>query len=123
MSSAAAEVGQPTRAAYAVSKAAVSHLTLSQALALKSHEVAACAVYPGEVVEGMLWSILQEVAVTTHRSMDDVINEAQRDQPTGHFQSAEAVGQRVAFLARTSGLRFSGSVMWCDSHIESPLRS
>ena len=31
----------------------VRHLTMTQALALKDHAIAACAVYPGEVLEGM----------------------------------------------------------------------
>jgi NAD(P)-dependent dehydrogenase (short-subunit alcohol dehydrogenase family) len=123
MSSAAAEVGQPTRAAYAASKAVVTHLTMSQALALRGHDIAACAVYPGEVIEGMLQNIFEEVAAATGRSIEDVINEAQNEQPTGHFQTPEDVGQRVAFLARSSGLRFTGTVMWCDSHIEPALRS
>ena len=37
IASAAAEVGRPTRAAYAASKAVVKHLTMTQALALKDH--------------------------------------------------------------------------------------
>ena len=44
ISSAAAEVGRPTRAAYAASKAVVKHLTMTQALALKDHAIAACVV-------------------------------------------------------------------------------
>ena len=31
----------------------VKHLTMTQALALKDHAIAACVVYPGEVIEGM----------------------------------------------------------------------
>ena len=118
ISSAAAEVGRPTRAAYAASKAVVKHLTMTQALALKDHAIAACAVYPGEVIEGMLRSIFVDIAEATGRSVDEVIDEAQRDQPTGQFQSASQVGQRVAFLARSAGLRFTGTVLWCDSHID-----
>jgi NAD(P)-dependent dehydrogenase (short-subunit alcohol dehydrogenase family) len=123
VSSAAAEVGQPTRAAYAASKAVVTNLTMSQALALRPHEIAACAVYPGEVIDGMLQTIFGGLAEATGRSIGELISEAQRDQPTGQFQTAEAVGQRVAFLARSSGLRFTGTVTWCDSHIEPALRS
>jgi NAD(P)-dependent dehydrogenase (short-subunit alcohol dehydrogenase family) len=118
ISSAAAEVGRPTRAAYAASKAVVKHLTMTQALALKDHAIAACAVYPGEVIEGMLRSIFVDIAEATGRSVEEVIDEAQRDQPTGQFQRASEVGQRVAFLARSAGLRFTGTVLWCDSHID-----
>ena len=118
ISSAAAEVGRPTRAAYAASKAVVKHLTMTQALALKDHAIAACVVYPGEVIEGMLRSIFADIAEATGRSVEDVIDEAQRDQPTGQFQSAGQVGQRVAFLASSPGMRFTGTVLWCDSHIE-----
>jgi len=118
ISSAAAEVGRPTRAAYAASKAVVKHLTMTQALALKDHAIAACAVYPGEVIEGMLRSIFADIAEATGRSVEEVIDEARRDQPTGQFQSASEVGQRVAFLARSPGMRFTGTVLWCDSHID-----
>jgi len=118
ISSAAAEVGRPTRAAYAASKAVVKHLTMTQALALKDHEIAACAVYPGEVIEGMLRSIFVDIAQATGRSVEEVIDEAKRDQPTGRFQGAGQVGQRVAFLASSAGMRFTGTVLWCDSHID-----
>jgi 2-keto-3-deoxy-L-fuconate dehydrogenase len=118
ISSAAAEVGRPTRAAYAASKAVVKHLTMTQALALKDHAIAACVVYPGEVIEGMLHSIFADIAGATGRSVEDVIDEAQRDQPTRQFQSASQVGQRVAFLATSTGMRFTGTVLWCDSHID-----
>lgn len=118
ISSAAAEVGRPTRAAYAASKAVVKHLTMTQALALKDHAIAACAVYPGEVIEGMLHSIFADTAEATGRSVEEVIDEAQRDQPTGQFQSASQVGRRVAFLASSAGMRFTGTVLWCDSHID-----
>jgi D-sorbitol dehydrogenase (acceptor) len=118
ISSAAAEVGRPTRAAYAASKAVVKHLTMTQALALKDHAIAACAVYPGEVLEGMLASIFADIAAATGRSAGDVTAEAQLDQPTGEFQSASQVGQRIAFLANSTGMRFTGTVLWCDSHID-----
>src|SRR5262245_57418991 len=117
-SSGAAEVGRPTRAAYAASKAVVKHLTMTQALALKDHAIAACVVYPGEVIEGMLRSIFADIAGATGRSVEEVTGEAERDQPTGQFQSASQVGQRVAFLARSTGMRFTGTVLWCDSHID-----
>ena len=118
ISSAAAEVGRPTRAAYAASKAVVKHLTMTQALALKDHAIAACAVYPGEVIEGMLRGIFVDIAEVTGRSVEEVIDEARQDQPTGQFQSASEVGQRVAFLASSPGMRFTGTVLWCDSHID-----
>jgi len=118
ISSAAAEVGRPTRAAYAASKAVVKHLTMTQALALKDHAIAACVVYPGEVIEGMLRSIFADIAEATGRSVEEVIDEARRDQPSGQFQSASEVGQRVAFLASWPGMRFTGTVLWCDSHID-----
>ncbi len=118
ISSAAAEVGRPTRAAYAASKAVVKHLTMTQALALKDHAIAACVVYPGEVIEGMLRGIFAEIADATGRGVEDVIGEAACDQPTRQFQSARQVGQRVAFLATSAGLRFTGTVLWCDSHID-----
>jgi NAD(P)-dependent dehydrogenase (short-subunit alcohol dehydrogenase family) len=123
ISSAAAEVGRPTRAAYAASKAVVKHLTMTQALALRDHAIAACVVYPGEVIEGMLRSIFVDIARAAGRSVDDVIAEAQRDQPTGQFQGARQVGQRVAFLASSAGMRFTGTVLWCDSHIDPVLPS
>jgi len=116
--SAAAEVGRPTRAAYAASKAVVKHLTMTQALALKDHAIAACVVYPGEVIEGMLRSIFADIAGATGRAVEEVVDEAKRDQPTGQFQSASQVGQRVAFLASSAGMRFTGTVLWCDSHID-----
>jgi len=118
ISSAAAEVGRPTRAAYAASKAVVKHLTMTQALALRDHAIAACVVYPGEVIEGMLRSIFADTAGATGRSVEEVTGEAERDQPTGQFQSASQVGQRVAFLASSAGMRFTGTVLWCDSHID-----
>lgn len=118
ISSAAAEVGRPTRAAYAASKAVVKHLTMTQALALKDHAIAACVVYPGEVIEGMLHSIFVDIAEASGHSVEEVIDEAQRDQPTRQFQSASQVGQRVAFLASTAGMRFTGTVLWCDSHLD-----
>jgi NAD(P)-dependent dehydrogenase (short-subunit alcohol dehydrogenase family) len=118
IASAAAEVGRPTRAAYAASKAVVKHLTMTQALALKDHAIAACVVYPGEVIEGMLRGIFADIARATGRSAEEVIGEARRDQPTGQFQSASQVGQRVAFLASSTGMRFTGTVLWCDSHID-----
>ena len=118
ISSAAAEVGRPTRAAYAASKAVVKHLTMTQALALKDHAIAACVVYPGEVIEGMLRSIFADIAEATGRSVEEVIDEARRDQPSGQFQSASEVGQRVAFLASWPGMRFTGTVLWCDSHFD-----
>jgi NAD(P)-dependent dehydrogenase (short-subunit alcohol dehydrogenase family) len=118
ISSAAAEVGRPTRAAYAASKAVVKHLTMSQALALRDHAIAACVVYPGEVIEGMLRSIFVDTAETAGRSVEEVIDDAKRDQPTRQFQSASQVGQRVAFLATSTGMRFTGTVLWCDSHID-----
>jgi len=118
ISSAAAEVGRPTRAAYAASKAVVKHLTMTQALALKDHAIAACVVYPGEVIEGMLHSIFADIAGATGRGVEEVIDEARRDQPTGRFQSASQVGQRVAFLASSAGMRFTGTVLWCDSHLD-----
>jgi enoyl-[acyl-carrier-protein] reductase (NADH) len=91
---------------------------MTQALALKDHAIAACVVYPGEVIEGMLHSIFVEIAGATGRSVAEVIDEAQRDQPTRQFQSASQVGQRVAFLATSTGMRFTGTVLWCDSHID-----
>ena len=118
ISSAAAEVGRPTRAAYAASKAVVKHLTMTQALALKHHAIAACVVYPGEVIEGMLRSIFTDIAEADGRSVEEVIGEALRDQPTRQFQTASQVGQRVAFLASSAGMRFTGTVLWCDSHID-----
>jgi NAD(P)-dependent dehydrogenase (short-subunit alcohol dehydrogenase family) len=118
ISSAAAEVGRPIRAAYGASKAVVKHLTMSQALALKDYAIAACVVYPGEVIEGMLRGIFVDIAEAAGRSVEEVIDEAKRDQPTGEFQSASQVGQRVAFLANSTGMRFTGTVLWCDSHID-----
>jgi NAD(P)-dependent dehydrogenase (short-subunit alcohol dehydrogenase family) len=118
ISSAAAEVGRPTRAAYAASKAVVKHLTMTQALALADHAIAACVVYPGEVIEGMLRSIFTDIAEATGRDVAEIIDEAKRDQPTRQFQSAHQVGQRVAFLANSTGMRFTGTVLWCDSHLD-----
>ena len=111
-------MGRPTRAAYAASKAVVKHLTMTQALALKDHAIAACVVYPGEVMEGMLRSIFVDTAEAAGRSVEDVIEEAKRDQPTRQFQSASQVGERVAFLANSTGMRFTGAVLWCDSHLD-----
>jgi NAD(P)-dependent dehydrogenase (short-subunit alcohol dehydrogenase family) len=118
ISSAAAEVGRPTRAAYAASKAVVKHLTMTQALALQDHAIAACVVYPGEVIEGMLRGIFADIAAATGRSAEEVTGQARRDQPTRQFQSASQVGQRVAFLANSTGLRFTGTVLWCDAHLD-----
>jgi enoyl-[acyl-carrier-protein] reductase (NADH) len=66
----------------------------------------------------MLASIFADIAEATGRGVQDVISEAERDQPTGQFQSASQVGQRVAFLANSAGMRFTGTVLWCDSHID-----
>jgi hypothetical protein len=66
----------------------------------------------------MLRGIFAETADATGRSAEDVIGEAARDQPTGEFQSASQVGRRVAFLATSAGMRFTGTVLWCDSHID-----
>jgi NAD(P)-dependent dehydrogenase (short-subunit alcohol dehydrogenase family) len=118
ISSAAAEVGRPIRAAYAASKAVVKHFTMTQALALRDHAIAACVVYPGEVIEGMLHGIFADIAEATGRSIEEVIDEARLDQPTRQFQSASQVGQRVAFLANSTGMRFTGTVLWCDSHVD-----
>jgi len=118
ISSAAAEVGRPTRAAYAASKAVIKHLTMTQALALKDEAIAACVVYPGEVIEGMLHSIFVDIAGASGRALGDVIGEAESEQPTGAFQSAAEVGRRVAFLANFPGMRHTGTVLWCDSHID-----
>jgi NAD(P)-dependent dehydrogenase (short-subunit alcohol dehydrogenase family) len=118
ISSAAAEVGRPIRAAYAASKAVVKHFTMTQALALRDHAIAACVVYPGEVIEGMLHGIFADIAEATGRSIEEVIDEARLDQPTRQFQSASQVGQRVAFLASSTGMRFTGTVLWCDSHVD-----
>ena len=117
ISSAAAEIGRPTRAAYAASKAVVKHLTLSQSLALKEHAVAACVVYPGEVIEGMLHGIFADIARVQGRSTQEIISDAVSEQPTGRFQPAAEVGQRVAFLASSPGMRYTGTVLWCDSHL------
>src|SRR5262249_398246 len=118
ISSAAAEVGRPTRPPHPPTKPVVKHLTMTQALALKDHAIAACVVYPGEVIEGMLRSIFADIAQATGRSVEEVIGEAKRDQPTGRFQDASQVGRRVAFLASSAGMRFTGTVLWCDSHID-----
>jgi 2-keto-3-deoxy-L-fuconate dehydrogenase len=118
IASAAAEVGRPTRAAYAASKAVVKHLTMTQALAQAEHEISACVVYPGEVIEGMLHSIYEDLARAAGRNVEDLIAEAQRDQPTGQFQPAAEVGRRVAFLANSPGMRHNGTLLWCDSHID-----
>jgi NAD(P)-dependent dehydrogenase (short-subunit alcohol dehydrogenase family) len=117
IASAAAEVGRPTRAAYSASKAVVKNLTMTQALALSHHDVAACLVYPGEVIDGMLRSIYIDTAVAEGRQADEVIAEAESVQPTGRFQTAAEVGQRVAFLAGSTGMTHSGTLLWCDPHL------
>jgi enoyl-[acyl-carrier-protein] reductase (NADH) len=70
------------------------------------------------VIEGMLRSIFVDIARATGRSVEEVIDEARQDQPTGQFQDASQIGQRVAFLASSASMRFTGTVLWCDSHID-----
>jgi hypothetical protein len=50
----------------------------------------------------MLRGIFVDIAEATGRSVEEVIGEAERDQPTRQFQSASQVGQRVAFLASSA---------------------
>jgi NAD(P)-dependent dehydrogenase (short-subunit alcohol dehydrogenase family) len=118
IASAAADVGRPTRAAYAASKAVVRHLTWTEALALGPHQVAACVVFPGEVIEGMLYGIYEEIARASSRDVSEVIAEAERDQPTGRFQTAREVGQRVSYCATSQGMSLNGATLWCDAHVD-----
>jgi len=117
VASAAAEVGRPTRAAYAASKAVVKHLTWTEASALEPYLVAACVVYPGEVIEGMLKGIYEDSAAASGRLVTEVIDEAKGEQPTGRFQTAREVGQRVRYLATSKGMALNGTTLWCDAHL------
>jgi NAD(P)-dependent dehydrogenase (short-subunit alcohol dehydrogenase family) len=117
ISSVAAEGGRPNRTAYGASKALVRHLTMSQAMAWREHEVAACLVYPGEVFEGMLQNVYQRLSEVTGRPREELIEGAQRALPRQQFQTAAEVAQRITFLATTPGMSHSGTVLWCDSHL------
>jgi NAD(P)-dependent dehydrogenase (short-subunit alcohol dehydrogenase family) len=87
VSSGAAGAGRPMLAAYGASKAALNHLTRSSAAALGDQLVASCALYPGNVKEGM-WSYLGGlIADAEGRTADDV--EAERVfQPAGETAAA-----------------------------------
>jgi 2-keto-3-deoxy-L-fuconate dehydrogenase len=115
--SVAAEVGRPPRAAYGASKALVKHLTMTQALALADAQVAACLLVPGEVIDGMLTRIYEETAAAERRDVVDVVREAERQLPRQQFQTPDEVGQRVAFLAASTGMSLNGTTLWCDSRL------
>jgi len=115
--STAAEVGRPPRAAYGASKAVVKHLTMTQALALADSRIAACLLYPGEVMDGMLHRIYQETAAHTGRAFDEVVEDARAQLPRRMFQTAEEIGDRVEFLASSPGMEHTGTILWCDSRL------
>ncbi|GAA2133505.1 3-oxoacyl-ACP reductase FabG [Nocardioides bigeumensis] len=117
--SVAAEVGRPPRAAYGASKALVKHLTMTQALALAEHQVAACLLVPGEVIDGMLTDIYERTAAVAGRDVGDLIREAEMQLPRQQFQTPDEIGQRIAFLASSPGMTLNGTTLWCDSRLTS----
>jgi NAD(P)-dependent dehydrogenase (short-subunit alcohol dehydrogenase family) len=116
--SVASQGGRPNRSAYGASKALVRHLTMSQALAWREHDVAACLVCPGEVLEGMLRNIYDGLGRVSGVAADELIESARLALPRQRFQTTDEVAQRIVFLATSTGMRHTGSVLWCDSRIE-----
>lgn len=113
-----AEVGRPPRAAYGASKAVVKHLTMTQALALRQHQVAAVLLYPGQVVDGMMRQVMDETALMEGRSSTEVEDEKTKTIPAGKFQTPEEVGAMAAFLACSVGMGITGKLLWCDAHLQ-----
>jgi len=118
VASSAAEVGRPPRAAYGASKALVKHLTMTQAMALAPHDVAATVIYPGEVMEGMLAGIYRDESLAEGVTVADVVERKAQALPAGRFQPAQEVAARIAFLACSRGMAFNGHLLWADTHLQ-----
>jgi len=114
--SAAAEAGRPRLAAYGASKAAVRHLTMNLADALRDQLVACALLYPGMVVDGMYHQILAAEAAMDGRGLDELTAERARSAPSGGYQSPDDIGTMVARFIATPGMSISRQVLWTAPH-------
>lgn len=118
VASVAAHAGRHTSSPYAVSKAALHRYTTGLAAVLAEHGIRVNAVCPGAV-----WSGFQEGNIRAFLGTGDASADAVRDAfeeryaeliPLGRVQTAEEVGQAVAFLASDEARSITGQCLHVD---------
>ena len=118
VSSGAADAPRPNFAAYGATKAAINHFSQSAAVALAPHAISTTLMCPTSVADGMWRYLGNRLAETTGRDEDEIIRERLAQTPTGHFESADNVGEIAVYIASARGMFLNGRKVWTAAYVD-----
>jgi NAD(P)-dependent dehydrogenase (short-subunit alcohol dehydrogenase family) len=105
-------------AAYAVSKAAVIHMTKIMALELARHDIRVNAIAPGAVEGERMERVLTAEAAAHGRSVDEMRAQYVKGVSMRSWVTAQDIADTALFLASPAARRISGQVIPVDGHTE-----
>jgi NAD(P)-dependent dehydrogenase (short-subunit alcohol dehydrogenase family) len=114
MSSVVGHRGIALIAPYASSKFAIVGMTQSWALELAPHDITVNSVHPGIVATDLHVKVVQEFSGLKGISFDEGWDGFHDQIPLGRFQTADDIGDMVAFLASRKARNITGSAFNVD---------
>ncbi|MDR6796096.1 SDR family oxidoreductase [Acinetobacter calcoaceticus] len=114
MSSIAGRLGYPYRLAYSTSKWGLIGFTKTLSMELGADNIRVNAILPGAVDGDRVQRVLQARADVAHSSLEQVTQNALKNQSLKYFVNPKHIADLCLFLASESGRSISGQILPID---------
>jgi NAD(P)-dependent dehydrogenase (short-subunit alcohol dehydrogenase family) len=114
MSSIAGRLGYPYRLAYSTSKWGLIGFTKTLSMELGADNIRVNAILPGAVDGDRVQRVLQARADVAHTSLEEVTQNALKNQSLKYFVNPKHIADLCLFLASDSGRSISGQILPID---------
>jgi len=114
MSSIAGRLGYPYRLAYSTSKWGLIGFTKTLSMELGADNIRVNAILPGAVDGERVQRVLQASADVAHSSLEQVTQNALKNQSLKYFVNPKHIADLCLFLASESGRSISGQILPID---------
>lgn len=114
MSSIAGRLGYPYRLAYSTSKWGLIGFTKTLSMELGADNIRVNAILPGAVDGDRIQRVLQARADVAHSSLEQVTQNALKNQSLKYFVNPKHIADLCLFLASDSGCSISGQILPID---------
>jgi NAD(P)-dependent dehydrogenase (short-subunit alcohol dehydrogenase family) len=114
MSSIAGRLGYPYRLAYSTSKWGLIGFTKTLSMELGADNIRVNAILPGAVDGDRVQRVLQARADVAHNSLEEVTQNALKNQSLKYFVNPKHIADLCLFLASDSGRSISGQILPID---------
>jgi len=114
MSSIAGRLGYPYRLAYSTSKWGLIGFTKTLSMELGADNIRVNAILPGAVDGDRVQRVLQARANVAHTSLEEVTQNALKNQSLKYFVNPKHIADLCLFIASDSGRSISGQILPID---------